>query len=107
MFVCVCVFQKIEQHLHAVYHNFLPIVVLSMYTGLVHYVYSDLLLTTLLQSCLEPKPQESMPHHLPFMQPGAESTELGALYLRVRKVMVGMHERRARMKSFIDIAKEW
>ena len=70
-----------------------------MYT--VTYYY---LLTTLLQ---EPKPQESMPHHLPFMQPGTESTELGALYLRVRKVMVGVHERKAKVKSLTDIAKEW
>ena len=48
-----------------------------------------------------------MPHYLPFMQPGAESTELGKLYLRVRKVMVDLHDRRAKMKSLIDIAEEW
>ena len=48
-----------------------------------------------------------MPHYLPFMQPGAESTELGKLYLRVRKVMVGVHEGTAKMKSLIDIAEEW
>ena len=48
-----------------------------------------------------------MPHHLPFMQPGAESTELGALYIRVRKVMAGVHERKAKVKSLTDIAKEW
>ena len=48
-----------------------------------------------------------MPHYLPFMQPGAESTELGKLYLRVRKVMVDVHEHRAKMKSLIDIAEEW
>ena len=60
-----------------------------------------------MQSYLEPKPQETMPHYLPFMQPGAESTELGKLYLRVRKVMVDLHDRRAKMKSLIDIAEEW
>ena len=74
----------------------------SMYT--VTYYW---LLITLLQSRLEPKPQKSMPHHLPFMQPGAESTELGKLYLRVRKVMVDVHDHRAKMKSLIDIAVEW
>ena len=41
------------------------------------------------------------------MQPGAESTELGALYIRVRKVMAGVHERKAKVKSLTDIAKEW
>ena len=48
-----------------------------------------------------------MPHHLPFMQPGVESKELGAMYRRVRKVMVDVHERRAKMKSLILIAEEW
>ena len=68
-------------------------------------MYTVTLLTTLQQSCLQSK--EFMPHHLPFMRPGAESTELGALYLRVRKVMVGVHERKAKVKSLTDIAKEW
>ena len=81
-------------------YSVIPYLFWTMYT--VTYYF---LLTTLLQSCLEPK--ESMPHHLPFMRPGAASTELGALYLRVRKVMVGVHERRARMKSLIHIAEEW
>ena len=65
------------------------------------------LLAILPQSCLEPKLQENMPHHLPFMQPGVESKELGAMYRRVRKVMVDVHERRAKMKSLIHIAEEW
>ena len=83
-------------------YSVIPSLFWTMYT--VTYYF---LLTTLLQSCLEPKAEESMPHHLPFMRPGAESTELGALYLRVRKVMVGMHERRTKVKSLIHIAEEW
>ena len=55
-----------------------------------------------LQGHLEPKP-----HLLPFMLHGAESTELGALYLRVRKVMVGMHEGMEKMESLLQIAEEW
>ena len=55
-----------------------------------------------LQGHLEPKP-----HLLPFMLPGAEGTELGALYLRVRKVMVGMHEGMEKMESLLQIAEEW
>ena len=82
------------------HYSLIPSLFYTMYT-----VTCYCLLTTLLQSYLEP--QESMPHHLPFMRPGAESTELGTLYLRVRKVMVGVHERRAKIKNLTDIAKEW
>ena len=89
------------------HYSIIPsLVALSMYT-VTCALCIQCLLTTLLQSCLEPKPEESMPHHLPFIRPGAEKTDLGALYLRVRKVMVGMHERRAKMKSLIHIAEEW
>ena len=46
-------------------------------------------------------------HHLPFMLPGAEKTELGALYLRVRKVMMGVHEGRVQLEKLVRIAKKW
>ena len=52
-------------------------------------------------------PWESKPHFLPFMLPGAEKTELGALYLRVSRVMVDVHQGREEVESLIHIANEW
>ena len=50
---------------------------------------------------------ESKLHLLPFMLPGAESTELGALYLHVRKVMVGVHMKSEKVVNLVHIADEW
>ena len=52
-------------------------------------------------------PWESKPHLLPFMLPGAERTELGAMYLRVSRVMMCVHQGREEVKSLIHIANEW
>ena len=99
VFMCACVFQKIQQHLHTLEHNTPPSCSIQWLTTACWPI--------LPQTCLEQKLPETMPYHLPFMRPGAETTELGALYLRVRKVMVDVHERRAKMKSLIHIAEEW
>lgn len=62
----------------------------------------------LLLTCPLPQgPLEPKLHLLPFMLPRAEGTELGALYIHVRKVMMGIHEGRVKVKSLIQIAKEW
>ena len=41
------------------------------------------------------------------MLPGAEETELGALYQHVREVMVGVHEGREEVENLVHIADEW
>ena len=42
------------------------------------------------------------------MLPDAKDTELGKLYLRVKKVMVDVHKHREQaVESFICIADEW
>ena len=46
-------------------------------------------------------------HLLPFMWPNAEEKELGELYLRVRRVMVGVHEGREKVENLTHIAEEW
>ena len=46
-------------------------------------------------------------HLLPFMLPTTEETELGALYIHVRRVMMGIHKGREEVESLIQIAKEW
>ena len=52
----------------------------------------------------EPKPQV---HLLPFMLPNAEKTELSALYLQVRSVMVGEQAPKEKLENLICIANEW
>ena len=59
---------------------------------------------TLPQGPLEPKPQV---HLLPFMLPTAEKTELSALYLQVRSVMVGEQAPKVKLENLICIANEW
>ena len=41
------------------------------------------------------------------MLPGGEGTELGALFQRVRRAMVGVHEGREEVESLVHIAEEW
>lgn len=41
------------------------------------------------------------------MLPGAENTELGALYLRVKRMMVGVHENSEKVENLVQIADEW
>ena len=67
---------------------------------------------TLPQGSLDPKPnlpKEPKPqvHLLPFMLPNAEKTELSALYLQVRSVMVGEQALKEKLENLICIAKEW
>ena len=41
------------------------------------------------------------------MLPGEERTELGALYLHVRRVMVGVHMNSKKVENLVHIADEW
>lgn len=41
------------------------------------------------------------------MLPDAKDTELGKLYLCLKEVMVGVHERKKHVESFIRIADKW
>ena len=50
---------------------------------------------------------ELKPHLLPFMLPGEERTELGALYWRVRREMMGVHEDKGEVENLVHIADEW
>ena len=63
--------------------------------------------TKLTDTSLSQSPLESKLHLLPFMLPGAESTELGALYLHVRNVMVDVHTKSEKVENLVHIAHEW
>ena len=65
-------------------------------------LYAVCLLTPLPQS-----PVEFKPHLLPFMLPGEETTELGALYLHVRRVMMDVHKNIEEVENLAHIADEW
>ena len=41
------------------------------------------------------------------MLPGKQKTELGDLYLRVKRVMVGMHNGGEKVDDLVHIAVEW
>ena len=41
------------------------------------------------------------------MLPGAEKTELGALYFRVSRVMVGVHKNIEKVETLVHIADDW
>ena len=56
---------------------------------------------------LSQSPVELKPHLLPFMLPGEERTELGALYQRVSRVMVGVHKNSENVENLVHIADEW
>ena len=60
------------------------------------------LLSPPIQCPLEPKL-----HLLPFMLPISEGTELGELYLHVKRVMMDVHEGKEKMESLVLLADEW
>ena len=64
-------------------------------------------ITILTDTLLSQTPSKSRSHLLPFMLPGAEESELGALYQHVRRVMVGVHQGREEVESLVHIADEW
>ena len=41
------------------------------------------------------------------MLPGAEKTELGSLYIRVKRVMMGVHKNSEKVEKLVQIADEW
>ena len=41
------------------------------------------------------------------MLPGGEEMDLGALYQRVSRAMVGVHEGEEEVESLVHIAEEW
>ena len=41
------------------------------------------------------------------MLPGAEKTELGSLYLHVKRVMMGVHKNCEKVENLVHIADEW
>ena len=80
-----------QQHVHMHQHHSLAV-----------QLYALCLLTPLPQS-----PVDLKPHLLPFMLPGEETTELGALYQCVRRVMVGVHKNIEKVENLVHIADEW